>query len=59
MDRAERAIGIWQMKGYKRIFWKLGVSKEERKTMRKVMRETDGDGGPWFYQYAIKKGLID
>lgn len=26
--------------------------------MRRVMKETEGRGGPWFEQYAIKKGLL-
>lgn len=36
----------------------LGYSRAEGRVMGRVMRETEGDGGPWFYQYAIKKGLL-
>lgn len=36
----------------------LGYSRVEGRVMGRVMRETDGDGGPWFYQYAIKNNLL-
>jgi len=36
----------------------LRISPSEQRMMRKVMHETDGLGGPWFYRYAIKKGLL-
>lgn len=58
MDKSQKAIEIWKMKGYKRIFWKLGISKGESKTMRKVMRETKGEGGPWFKEYSEKNNLL-
>ncbi|WP_086931440.1 hypothetical protein [Agarilytica rhodophyticola] len=35
-----------------------GISLGELRMMRNVMRKTDGMGGPWFYQYAIKGGLL-
>lgn len=35
-----------------------GLRKSETHVMRKVMRETEGRGGPWFEQYAIKKGIL-
>ena len=37
---------------------RLGIQKSESKCMRKVMIETQGDGGPWFQQYVIKTNLF-
>ncbi len=30
---------------------RLGISKAEVMTMRRVMKETDGKGGPWFEKW--------
>jgi len=37
----------------------LGISRSESAAMRRVMEETNGDGGPWFYRHAIMSGLIN
>lgn len=55
---AARSIDLWFAPKKDRNLRKLGIRKSESLDMRKVMRETDGEGGPWFYQYAIKKGLL-
>jgi hypothetical protein len=57
--RAEKSIALWKGAADKRVRRELGVSNDEMACMRAVMRDTDGNGGPWFYQYAIRKGLID
>jgi len=38
--------------------WQLNLSLPEALSMRRTMHETGGFGGPWFEQYAQKKGLF-
>jgi hypothetical protein len=60
-SRAANASGWWR--GAKNR--QRGYSRQEgavmravmKKTMRAVMKKTNGDGGPWFYSFAIKNGF--
>ena len=56
---AEKAIGLWSGAACNRTARCIGVNRAEMAAMAAVMRDTDGGGGPWFYQYSIKKGLLD
>ena len=41
-----------------RLLGLKGVSKVEYYTMRRVMKDTGGNGGPWFQQYSMIKGFL-
>lgn len=59
-DKAEKAIRLGGQPKYhtKRFHIALMTNKDERATMRKVMRETNGEGGPWFEHYTKSQGLL-
>ncbi len=58
MTRAEKAISVRvRSQGYVN-YKENGYSRSENMTMKKVMKETDGYGGPWFGQFSIRKGLL-
>ena len=56
--RADKAINLWKGATCNKVFRGMGISKPEIAAMRCVMRETDGDGGPWFEWYAKKNNLL-
>lgn len=58
MDRAEKAIKLWPVSTDRKRLANIGVNREEMWTMRKVMRESNGNGGPWFKEYAEKNNLL-
>lgn len=59
MDKSQKAIESWCGSNASRTSFKRGYSLEESAAMIRVMRETNGDGGPWFKQYAAKNKLLD
>ena len=58
MDKSQKAIEAWHGSNASRSSYVRGYSLEESATMIRVMRETKGEGGPWFKEYAEKNNLL-
>jgi len=56
LNKVRRAIAVCEptIKEYG-----LPLSGAEIRTMKRVMRETDCNGGPWFEMYAKERGLFN
>lgn len=54
-DAVKVKSGATESVSYKNI----GVSKSEAQSMRRVMCETHGYGGPWFENYCIRTGIME